>query len=330
MVIPKISVCIPVYNASCYIKRCLYSLFENTLAPECEFIIVDDCCTDNSLAIANQVLENFPKIRQNVFFFSHDTNRGSAASRNTALEHALSDFILYVDADDWVEKNYLEKMYAEISQKNADVVICAYFEEYNNGEKKKTKTVVPIAKKKTKDEIYADFISDRIQGYCWNKIIRKSLFTERSIRFMEGIDLWEDVLILSKIMFYAQSIYFVEEPIYHYEKRTVASISNSMSVQKYGQMLDAMQLIRQFLLENNIWDKFNDSFLCRCVTAKIIVIRKLPKKLRPYTTLFTDEEKSFIMKRFSNKKLRLVGLLIIKKHYGLANCSYFLSRFVLR
>ena len=126
---PKISIIVPVYNVEKYIARCLRSLFANTIIADCEVIIVDDCSLDNSMKVVADVLDEFPAFAKNVVLCSHDCNRGSAAARNTALLQVYGKYIICVDSDDWMESDYLEKLYAAAEKDNADVAMCDLYKE---------------------------------------------------------------------------------------------------------------------------------------------------------------------------------------------------------
>ena len=101
----QISVLIPVYNAEIYITRCLKSLSEQTFT-DFEIICINDGSKDNSLSI----LQNYAKQEPRLRVFTQE-NAGVAATRNRLLETAQGKYIAFVDADDWVEKSYLEKLY---------------------------------------------------------------------------------------------------------------------------------------------------------------------------------------------------------------------------
>ena len=98
---PKVSVMIPVYNTAAYVGRCLTSLFEQTF-DDIEYIIVNDATPDHAMDIVNNLVASYPHRR--VKIIDHKTNKGSASARNTALDAASGEYLIYVDSDDWAEK----------------------------------------------------------------------------------------------------------------------------------------------------------------------------------------------------------------------------------
>ena len=97
-----LSVLVPIYGVEKYIERCATSLFEQTLQDHIEFIFVNDCTKDNSVVKLLNLLKKYPHRISQVKLLEHSRNRGLAASRQTALNHATGDYVLTVDSDDWL------------------------------------------------------------------------------------------------------------------------------------------------------------------------------------------------------------------------------------
>ena len=114
----KISVLIPVYNVEQYIEKCAESLFKNTIANECEFIFTNDGSTDSSIQRLNTLIEKFPELKNNIVVLQHEKNMGLGATRNTGFDNAKGKYIICTDSDDWVEPDYLEKLF-ETAEKDA-------------------------------------------------------------------------------------------------------------------------------------------------------------------------------------------------------------------
>ena len=97
-----VSILVPVYKVEDYIERCARSLFEQTYS-NLEFIFVDDCSPDDSVEILGRIMDDYPARKEAVRIIRHNHNRGSAASRNTALDNGSGEFVFAVDSDDWLE-----------------------------------------------------------------------------------------------------------------------------------------------------------------------------------------------------------------------------------
>ena len=114
---PKISIIIPMYNVEKYLKQSLDSAINQTLK-DIEIIIIDDCSTDNSLALA----QDYAKNDKRIVVLSQEFNQGQGIARNKALDIASGEYIMFLDPDDWFEIDACEKAYNQISTNNNEIV----------------------------------------------------------------------------------------------------------------------------------------------------------------------------------------------------------------
>ena len=116
----KVSIIMPIYNASRYLEPAIDSILAQTL-PEIEVICVDDGSTDKSLEILKEYQKNDDRIR-----IVTQTNAGPAHARNNGIRRARGKYIAFLDADDFVEPTFIEDLYNTAKQDNLDIAICAY------------------------------------------------------------------------------------------------------------------------------------------------------------------------------------------------------------
>ena len=270
---PSVSVLVPVYNVEKYIAKCLASLFTNTMAEECEFIIVDDCSPDGSMQVVAGILEEFPHIKKNIVLRSHDCNRGSAAARNTALLQAHGKYIVCVDSDDWVESDYLEKLYDEAERSGADIIGCNLIRE-QKGSITRVDCAFPDI-----EECAAWVLTGRLQGWLWQKMFRRNLITVNNIRWVEGLDLWEDVLFSTKAFCCANKVSSVPEYLYHY-RANPTSLVHTPSEKNLRDIIGVVNRIEEFYISKSIAEKYAEPLLMLKARAKVIVVAKAPKYLR--------------------------------------------------
>ena len=109
---PKVSICIAVYNVEKYIEQCVRSLFEQTL-DDLEYIFVDDASPDASIDVLLRVLEDYPHRKNQVKLLRHETNQGVAVARKDAIAAATGEYIIHCDPDDWVDLDMYEKLYVK-------------------------------------------------------------------------------------------------------------------------------------------------------------------------------------------------------------------------
>lgn len=237
---PQISVLIPVYGVEQYIEQCLKSLFDNTIAERCEFIIVNDCTKDGSMEIALRLIGEYRNL--NVKVINHEKNSGLATTRNTGLKNASGKYIICTDSDDWVEKDYLEKLYLAAEEKQADITICNFCMEKDN----ETLWEPPITKYDAKD-VFEEFLKCNIQGYVWNKLVKRSLFEENGFKWEDGINNWEDETIFIKLFSVAKSYAYVDNYLYHYRCREGSYIRCMINNKTTVDFMKAIEMMDGFL-----------------------------------------------------------------------------------
>ena len=120
----KVSVILPVYNSAEYLNDCIKCLCAQTLK-EIEMIFVDDCSPDNS----SEIIKSYNDTR--IKLFKHDVNKYIGAARNTGIEHASGEYLYFMDPDDYIEPDFLEKLYTLAKEQNADVAKGVYRNNFN-------------------------------------------------------------------------------------------------------------------------------------------------------------------------------------------------------
>lgn len=218
---PKVSVIIPVYKVEAFIERCAVSLMEQTLG-EAEFIFVDDASPDRSIEILRGVLERYPQREARIL--THEVNRGLPSARNTGLAEALGEYVYHCDSDDWVEKDMLEKMYRKAEELSADFV---YSDFYLSFEKNERYMATPDYG--TPDEaLRMGFLGGAMKFNVWNKLVRRSLYTDNGIMFPDGHPMGEDMTMI-QLLAVSKSVAAVHSPLYHYVKLNANAYSNNVS-----------------------------------------------------------------------------------------------------
>lgn len=242
---PKISVLIPVYNVEKYVERCLLSILNQTMQEGVEVIIVNDCTPDRSMDIIREMLRTHQKENgMTVRLVEHERNRGAAAARNTLMENATGDYTLFVDSDDYVEPDTLEKMYAKAVETDADIVMIDVLKEYID---KVNLIKAPFYSQKK--EVLGRIIRGD-NSYLWNKLIRRLLYVENSIGWTEGMDMSEDYGVMVPLCYYANKIEYAPDVYYHYVQYNPSAISKRKATQKeIDGWLYSVKLLDEFIRE---------------------------------------------------------------------------------
>lgn len=241
-----ISILVPVYGTEKFIERCANSLFCQTVTDNIEYIFVDDCSKDNSIEILKGIVSRYPLLHDSISIIRHDTNRGLAAARQTALDHAVGEFVLTVDSDDWIELNTCETLLNLISNKNsADIYCFDYYAEYKN----RQISIRDGAPKDGRDALNLLLIGKLHGGTCL-KLIRRSLFTDNDIRYYEGLNMFEDISVSFRLLYFSRKIEKIETPLYHYFQDNESSYTYSLSQKSQSNILQLLDIMDAFFRNN--------------------------------------------------------------------------------
>ncbi|WP_018590970.1 glycosyltransferase family 2 protein [Terrisporobacter glycolicus] len=247
---PTISIILPVHNTSSYLEECLNSI-HNQSFKNYELICVDDGSLDNSY----EILKKYEKIITNCKVI-RQSNQGVASARNEGLRNVSGDYIVFIDSDDFIEYNYLERLYNESCNTNADVVICNFYRYYDN-----SKLKLPVVCKKSSGvyssyNILKSLIPDNlIHSYLWNKLWKKELFENINFPSIK----YEDISIMCDLFYKAKKVSIISDTLYYYRIRKTSIVRN-YSISTQNDYVKAYGFIRLFLKEKNIYDKFKFSF----------------------------------------------------------------------
>ena len=219
---PLVTLIIPVFNVYRYLLQCLDSVFEQSYR-HLEILIIDDGSTDGSAQICDDYA--LKDSRATVF---HTENYGLSAARNYGLDRAQGDYIVFLDSDDWLERNAIERLIDFVLGYDADIVACNIYRDWVN----KT-TCPPIYEQFTvchgeralHDFICLGFKEDGV----WNKIYRANMFSE--LRFPEG-RLCEDAAVTYRLLESAKTFVSIPEALFHYRMRR-SGICYSATMQFY-------------------------------------------------------------------------------------------------
>ncbi len=243
-----VSILVPIYNVENYIVRCARSLFEQSY-DRCHFIFVDDCSQDSSIERLERVIEDeYSHLRERITIIRHKHNRGVAWTRNTAMECADSDFILFVDSDDWCESNMVAKLIREQRKSDADIVSSDYM-EVKHPKSKLVSTHWIGGREGSLQVVLAQ--SFALPNRVWSILIRNSLIHSNGIRFNCYVRYGEDALFLVQLLYYAREVAHVDRPLYNYRADSAGSYSNNQSRTSMRNYIRSQRLIYQFIVDRD-------------------------------------------------------------------------------
>ncbi|MFV0464535.1 MAG: glycosyltransferase family 2 protein [Lachnospiraceae bacterium] len=212
---PDVSIIVPVYNAQNTIVSCAVNLIRQTWK-NVEIIFADDCSTDNSYAILQQIKK---ETGDHIHVLRTDQNSGPGGARNLGLSIASGRYIGFVDSDDLADVTMFEKMYQLARAEACDIVDCAYLDEAKGmimpSIPEELSGIMDTAKKNR-------LIST--EGYVWNKLFLADLINENHMRFREQTSM-EDTDFIVYAYALSTKILSVNEPLYRHTKNDFSMMS---------------------------------------------------------------------------------------------------------
>ena len=206
---PKVSLIIPVYNVLAFLDHCLDSVLSQTFK-DVEIIVIDDGSTDGGGRLCDAYAER--DVRIQVF---HTENRGLSAARNLGLEKATGDYVAFLDSDDWIEEDFLQRMVETAESYDSDIVCCRYSYDYR-GHKEDSQEYRDLLLLAGDDIMLAFLTKPYIGNMAWNKLYRRALFSD--IRYPEG-RYYEDIATTYRLMMKAERVVCIPEVLVHYRVR---------------------------------------------------------------------------------------------------------------
>lgn len=201
---------LPVFNSADYLIECLDTLVLQNTAISFEVIIIYDESTDNTYDLCQDYLNKFSFVS-----FYRGSGAGCGAARNIGLKKAKGNYIIFIDADDWVSPELINKTYREINKNDIDFVCYGF--SYVSNDKKQYIVKQPIFEVRALqgDNIFFDSILDKnIYPEPWNKVYKKSFLTTHNILFPE-LKEWEDIFFTRQISVFAKKITFIQDTLYY-------------------------------------------------------------------------------------------------------------------
>ena len=255
----KVSVVVPIYNAADYLRPAMDSILDQTLS-ELELICVDDGSTDRSLEILKEYQERDERVR-----IVTETNAGPALARNNGMRRARGEYVLFFDADDFLEPTFLEALYAIAKRDDLDIAISKYdiynsrmarFEKVTDADHSE---IFSPGKVTSKSE-HPDHILASTVGSAWNKIFRRSFIEDKKLLFLTDVKMYEDVYFVATAMSLAERVGKVFETLMHH--RIHSEQARAKTFRKYySQVPIVYQRIREFLVSHGMYAPLALSYL---------------------------------------------------------------------
>lgn len=251
----RFSIVVPVYGVEKYLDECVNSLLKQTYT-DFEIILVDDSSPDNCPAMCDGYAQSDSRIR----VIHKPQNEGLGFARNTGLEAALGDYVIFVDSDDRAEPKMLEACENEL-QTDADLLAFGvnFCYEDKNGRVTKIDTLIPerlvADSDEKKAEMFALLNKSRVFQYAWNKAYRREFLNETGIQF-ESTALIEDFLFNIAVFAKAKTLKTVDAAYYNYRKPQHETLASRYNSKFFELCKRKYTLEKQFLTDCGCYEQY--------------------------------------------------------------------------
>lgn len=253
---PLVSIVMPVYNAAPYLKKSIESLLYQTYH-NVEIICVNDGSSDNSL----EIIEKYA-LKDNRIKAIDKPNSGAGETRNLGMDHVRGKYMCFVDSDDFVEPDMIEKLVNIAESNNADTVVFG-MDTFDNVTGEFTPLDYAVSKERIPvDKVFyaadIDNFYKYLVGFTVNKLYRSSFLLGLNLRFPK-IGAHEDMPFTYLALSASKRTYYHDETLYHYRRSREGSLSDTTS-NHYRYMFDALDCLRSELVERNLWNDYERIF----------------------------------------------------------------------
>lgn len=317
----KVSLIIPVYNVENFLYRCLKSV-ENQTYKDTEVIIINDGSTDNSY----KIIDEFVARNENFICYTIE-NSGPGGARNYGILKATGDYIVFLDSDDYISEDCIEKLFNAAQKNDSDIVVCNNYDVTEEGE------IITLYECNAKNRTTSAQESPEIffNRQCpWGKIYRKSLFDNL---FYATKEWYEDLRLVLKIYLRAEKITYIEDALFFYVQRAGSIMNNAKAIRNL-EIITAFEDIISYFNEKDVYEKFK-------AEIDYLIIEHIAVATITRVVMSGAEEKDMVIEKlqnyvsqfdgiYNNKYLSLLGfnkklVLFFNKHK-----LYFLTKLCMK
>ncbi|MCL1665346.1 glycosyltransferase [Elizabethkingia ursingii] len=315
---PLVSIIVPVYNAESTLYIALDSIISQSYQ-HLEVILIDDCSQDNTLDVIDRYtvrLSNQTDIIIKVI--SHEHNKGVAGARNTGLNNATGDYIYYVDADDYIERDAIEIMAKEAIETEADIIGCNWYLSFSHNERKMNQSSF-----ETPVEAIQKILSGKMRWNLWLFMVRRSLYEEYNIRFLDGMNMGEDMMAMVKLFINAKKVSYIDKALYHYGQSNEGSLTKTYSERHRKEVIANLNSIEVYLQKSAYSGQFDEKINFLKLNIKLPLLISDEKDNYKIWLKWFPEANPFIMR---NKDMlfrtRLLQWMAMKRQYWFLKLYY--------
>ncbi len=247
---PEVTVVVPFYNVEPYFRQCLESIAAQTLG-NFEVLCIDDCGDDGSAAIAQEFAARDSRFR----VLRHEKNSGAGAARNTGIRNAAAEYLVFVDSDDWLDRELLQKLYDAMAAGGADSVVARHVEYDEDSGTTRPANEMPVGVVHVPEE------AKSISVTPWAKIYRREDLVAKSIFFPEK-EICEDTGFFFNFHAVFPKLHLLEYEGYYYRNRPGSLMWGVVEGRGHSEdLVEMMEESYWFLQSENCFEANKNFFL---------------------------------------------------------------------
>ena len=287
----KVSFIVAVYNVAAYVGECVRSLCGQTME-DIEIVIVDDCSTDDSLEVVQQVLDEFPHRKEQTKIVRHERNMDIPQTRWDGIMAASGEYTIIIDGDDFVDIRMAEMLYDKAVEAGADMVVCDHW--LYTPESRRVRMMAPYGVENLK----ADIINLNVPVNVWCKLILRSIYTDNNIVWpAKGYA--EDLVVSTVTAYYAKCIAYVAEPLYHYRfnpKSYSRGFDKQVRMEAFENYKVNQEILLRFMEREGMLEKYEPGVFKGKMRVKKHLLPLFPERkyVRLYFKTYPETDKAFL------------------------------------
>ena len=293
----------------------MQSVIDSTVFNMCEVILIDDGSTDDSVEIAKKIADGHPNITLYQF-----ANAGPSSARNHGMELAGGKYIYFLDSDDYLERDYLYKLYHAIEENQCDIVFAGFSKVTED------RLIIQSVSRPILDEVQVmsglGYLNRRMdlgdwENRVWSMIFRRDFLLENHLCFDTEVFLYEDVLLINQALLYAKRVCSVPTYGYQYRFRKESLVQGGAREKDIEECIKVLQRFRDLWMEiDETRRKALGRALFEHISMTLYYIGTVrPKEKKNYYSQIRQGDMMMILKRSVTCKKEWVKYLIFR--YGI-------------
>jgi len=313
-----ISIIVPIYNIEKYLVECIESILSQTFF-DIEIVLVDDGSIDSSGLICDEYALKDDRIK-----VIHKKNDGLVRARKSGLKATTGEYIAYVDGDDWIEANMIERLYTTLTERNVDIVMCGRYEDIGDTHRPINHGISEgrYDKQDLLNSVYPNMIVNGaffewgIFPGVWDKLFKRECLEKYQMAVDDRLTMGEDAACTYPALLNVNSIYVLHECLYHYRQSSASMVKKDVDVDLQRKRFNIL-----FNSVNASFEKYKEIYDLRKQWKEYILFLMVPRA----DVLYKDIEQLDCLFPFRNVKKGSNVIL-----YGMGTYGQLLYKFIKR